>query len=183
MSIARREPPYAGTTVPTETTWAQVEKLLMDYGAEAVRKTRMKDGGTTIEFVLTTDTGGVQQRFACQITSPMIIRKRKGMVKNEWGGTRRGIVTTTDEAAAARLSLWYIKSLLEAASYGLVSVERVFMPFIKFSLPDGRTTTAGEIMERAIQEGKAPTIGGFDHYVPALPEKKAQVIDVQGGVK
>ena len=44
MSILKRDPPYAGTTVPPETTWAQVEKLLLDYGAEAVRRTRVKGG-------------------------------------------------------------------------------------------------------------------------------------------
>ena len=38
MSILKRDPPYAGTTVPPETTWAQVENLLLDYGAEAVRE-------------------------------------------------------------------------------------------------------------------------------------------------
>ena len=181
MSILKRDPPYAGTTVPPETTWAQVEKLLLDYGAEAVRRTRVKGGATIIEFVLTTDNGGVVNQFACQITSPTITRRRKGLRKNEWGGTQRGVVTTTDDAAAARLSLWYIKSLLEAASYGLVSAERAFMPFIKFALPNGGTTTAGEIMEQAIREGKAPTIGGFDHYVPALPEKKEgrKVIDIE----
>ena len=138
MSIIKRDPPYAGTTVPPETTWAQVENLLLDYGAEAVRRTRVKGGATIIEFVLTTDNGGVVNQFACQITSPTITRRRKGLIKNEWGGTQRGVVTTTDDAAAARLSLWYIKSLLEAASYGLVSAERAFTVLI---LPMDRWVT------------------------------------------
>lgn len=177
--IHRKEPPYAGTTIAVEKTWAEIERLLMDYGAEAVRRTRLKNGSTTIEFALTTDTGGVTKQFVCQITQPTITRKRRRKVNNQWGRPITTVVNEDDDAAAARLTHWYIKSLLEAAAYGLMSVEKVFMTHIKFQLGDGTTTTAGELMERSMVDGKAPTISGFDHAQPALPEKRqpAQVIE------
>lgn len=169
MTFRRSEPPYEDTGVAPSRTWAQVQELLAGYGAEAVRITQTMGGVTTVEFILATSTGGVERRFVCSVTSPVIVRERRRLIKDSGGYSHRETVHEKDPAAEARMTYWYIKSLLEAASFGMMSVERVFMTHIKFALPDGSTVTAGEVMERAIGEGKAPTVQGFDQMRPALP--------------
>lgn len=173
MPIVRKEPPYEGSTVAPTLTRAQVEKLLLEYGAEAVRWTTMKDGSASVEFIIETATGGVAKRFACRISTPSITRTRKRLVKPYEGSsyTEKRVVQERDQTAEYRLLHWYVKSLVEAASYGLMSVERVFFTHILFTLPDGTSTTAGEIAERAISRGQAPVVPGFDAQ-PALPPPK-----------
>jgi hypothetical protein len=156
VTVVRREPPYRDTHTPVSATRGAIEKLLLDYGAEGVRTTSLRDGTTHVEFVLETETGGVLRRFACRVGTPVIMRKRGG-------------AHVRDNAAEMRMVYWYLKSLVEAASFGLMSAERVFFSHIVFALPGGGDATAGEIAERAIASGKALPVPGFGGAAAIAP--------------
>ena len=170
MTLRKLQAPYEGTTVAPSITKAQIEKLLLEAGAEAVRWTTGKDGSSVLEFILETDAQGVQRRFGVQIKSPTIIRERRRMVKEPgWYSAQKKLVHERDNAAEARMVHWYVKSLVEAAQFGLASVEQIFASHITVSLPSGETTTVGEVMEKSVRTGRLPTIEGFDQAGPALP--------------
>ncbi len=180
MTLVRREPPYEGSVVPPERSKAQIEKLLLDHGAEGVRITTLRGGAVQVEFVIEVESKGVRSRFACRIDSPTIERHVKRMVKDQYGYATKKLVTERDMTAELRLMHWYIKSLVEAASYGLLSAERIFMSHILFALPEGGQATAGEIIERAVAEGRAPTVLGFSgESRPALKPAKPEAIDAE----
>ena len=173
MTIKMREPPYEKTTVASSVTKAQIEKLLLEAGADAVRWTTGKDGSATLEFIIETQVEGVHRRFGVQIKSPTIIREHRRLVKEPgWYSAQKRLVHERDNAAEARMMHWYVKSLVEAAQFGLMSVEQVFASHITVSLPSGETTTVGEVMERSVRTGRLPTIEGFDQARPALPPAK-----------
>ena len=142
--LVGKEQPYAQSQVPVERTKAQIERMLLDAGAEAVRITTMATGEVTVEFVLETKVGGIQKKFGVQLKSPLIERQR---------GSRYNRFTERDQKAEIRMLRWYLKSLLEAAQYGLMSTERIFFSHIMFHLADGSTATAGEMAAQALIGG------------------------------
>ncbi len=171
VTVVHREPPYEKSPTPAERSKMEIEKLLLNYGAEGVRMTTMKDGRVMVEFVLETETGGTARRFACRVETPLIERERSRLVK-EPGAYYAGrkTIIERDTRAELRLLYWYLKALVEASAYGLLSAERTFYSHIVFSLPDGTQATAGEVAEKMISEGKAPVIPGFGESArPALP--------------
>ena len=149
--LVKKEQPYAQTEVPVERTKAQIERMLLDAGAEAVRITTMATGEVTVEFVLETKVGGIQKKFGVQLKSPLIERER---------GTKYNRFTERDQKAEVRMLHWYLKSLLEAAQYGLMSVERIFFSHIMFHLSDGSTATAGEMAAQALIGGNPALLPG-----------------------
>ena len=149
--LVNKEQPYAQTEVPVERTKAQIERMLMDAGAEAVRITTMATGEVTVEFVLETEMHGVRKKFGVQLKSPLIERQR---------GSRYNKFTERDYRAEIRMLHWYLKSLLEAAQYGLMSTERIFFSHIMFHLPDGSTATAGEMAAQALIGGNPALLPG-----------------------
>lgn len=149
--LVTKEPPYAGSEVPVERTKAQIERMLLDAGAEAVRITTMASGEVTVEFVLETELSGIHKKFGVQIKSPLIERKK---------GTRYNRFIERDQKAELRMLHWYLKSLLEAAQYGLMSTERIFFSHIMFRLSDGSTATASEMAANALISGSPALMPG-----------------------
>ena len=186
MTVARKEPPYESTTVPIERSKTAIEKLLMDYGAEGVRMTTMRNGTVSVEFILETEANGVRRRFFCRVDTPVIERKHQEMVKEPGRYfPEKKTVTERDPRAELRMVYWYLKALTEAATYGLMSAERTFFSHILFALPDGSQSTAGELAEQAIGDGRAPTVPGFGEATrPALaaPRNRGNVQDAESRV-
>ncbi len=150
--IKSREPPYEGTVVSAERTLSQIQEMLLQYGCEAVQVTRMADGRVQIRFVIEVEVQGVQRKIAISLEPPLLATtKGRGYSK----------VHVANPARSMRLAYWYLKSKLEAISYGLVSAEREFFSQVMVSLPDGSQGTVGDLAEQSI-------LKGGDMYLPGV---------------
>jgi hypothetical protein len=165
--IKRRDPPYAGTVVAPDRTLAQIQELLFEYGCEAVQTTRDQTGRVEIRFTIEVEVQGVRRKIAVRIEPPLLtVTKGKG----------RGKTTYSDPARSYRLLYWYLKSKLEAVSYGLVSAEREFFSQVLISLPSGDTTTVGEATEAAFAGSGSLFLPGLGKERPILaaPNEKVE---------
>jgi len=57
-----------------------------------------------------------------------------------------------------RLLYWYLKTKLEAISFGLVSVEHEFLSDIVYRLPDGTEKTISEVMIKELGSSDMPRL-------------------------
>lgn len=151
--IKRRDPPYAGTVVAPDRTLAQVQELLFEYGCEAVQVTRDQLGRVELRFAVEVEVQGVHRKIAVRIEPPLLTVTR---------GKGRGKTTYSDPARSYRLLYWYLKSKLEAISYGLVSAEKEFFSQVLISLASGETKTIGEVTEQAFAQGDSLFLPGIE---------------------
>jgi hypothetical protein len=154
--IRPKKPPYLDTSVNADRTYAEIQRMLLDAGCEGVQVTRTAIGEVTIRFGLEVEVQGVRKRIGCELR-PALLAQRKRQ-----HGTYGSLVTTTNEAATARLAWWYLKSKIEAVQYGLVSAEREFFSQILVALPEGGTGTIGDMAERSVMNGGQVILPGLD---------------------
>jgi hypothetical protein len=162
--IHPKEPPYTGTVVAPERTLSQIQQLLLDYGCEAVQVTRDSMGRVEIQFAVEVEVQGVRRKVAVRVEPPLLaVTRGRGYNK----------VTTADPARSYRLLYWYLKSKLEAISYGLVSAEKEFFAQVLVALPGGGSTTIGDMAEESIVKGGSMFLPGISlEKRPQLPEPK-----------
>jgi hypothetical protein len=145
--LKSKAPPYQNTHVDPAKTKYQIEKLLSDYGAEAVQWTQSyATQEMQLRFIFEVEVKGVRRKIGFLVRPPMfaIRRRRRGY----------GLVNEPQYSQSLRLLYWYVKAKLEAAAYGLDSLERVFMSEVVFKLPDGREATVGDTVVKMIEQGK-----------------------------
>lgn len=162
--IRQKEPPYTGTIVSPERTLSQIQQLLLDYGCEAVQVTRDQHGRVEVQFAVEVEVQGVRRKIAVRVEPPLLATsKGRGYSK----------VTTADPARSYRLLFWYLKSKLEAVSYGLASAEREFFSQVLVALPGGESATMGELAEESLVKGGPMFLPGVSlDKRPRLPEPK-----------
>ncbi len=149
--------PYAGTEVAPEKTQAEIQKMLYAFGAIGVQWTDIPPN-MELKFVFSDEKG-----------RPFTIRVRPAMltVRKKSEGRRGSVQTQVDKAASLRLLYWWLKSKLEAISYGLVTFEEEFLANIAGKLPSGVEVTIGDLL--------IPKLAALDNMtdlVKALPEPK-----------
>ena len=154
---ASKKIPYAQTTVAPERTQAQIQRLLYDYGVEGVQWTTVRTQlGEQLElkFVVRDQKGSA---YTARVRPPTIIQHRR---EEEFR-----------QAASLRLMYHWLKSKLEAISFGLVSFEEEFLSNIAGKLPSGQEVTVGDLL--------IPKLAGLDmtDFARALPEKSHHATD------
>lgn len=139
--------PYLTTKIPYTRTKADIEELLKKYHAKAVRWTEHFDQtqAPTLEFLMDVELKGVKRTLGFKM-QPVILTQRK-RINTRYGRT---MGETPNLDASLRLLWWYIKSKLEAVSYGLVSFEKEFLSQVMMSLPSGSVVTIGEVAAEQI---------------------------------
>lgn len=133
--------PYRSTTIPYGQTKSDIEEMLKEANALALRWTETPDSMNgvalpVLEFILTVQWKGVEKQFGVRIQPPLLYDRKKDR--------HRGIITTPNRNASMRLLYWYLKSRLEAVKFGLEDLFDTFMSRVINTLPDGRTITLGE---------------------------------------
>lgn len=167
--MKRRKHPYEGTEIAPERTQVEITRLLKDFGCEGIRWTDMVGETPLLEFIYEIEIEGVRKKVGVRTQAPRIERKDK----------QRRI--RARPAESMRLLYWWIKSELEAVTYGLKTFEEVFLSEIIVSLPDGTSTTFGETVKDIITKGEAPAFEKLgEKKVMMLPEQKeeGEIIDV-----
>lgn len=147
-----RDPPYRGSQVAPERTKSEIEKMLFTAGAEAVQITSTANGDVEVQFILETEVQGIRKKFAVRLRTPEIFRDRN----------RGGRIHERDRTAEMRMLHWYLKSLLEAAQFGLMAAEEIFFSHILFKLSDGSTATASEMAAQALIGGSPAMLPGVN---------------------
>jgi len=138
-----QKPPYSDTTIPYGKSKSDIEEMLKEFGAKALRWTETPASMQYVEcpileFILEVEIKGVQKQIGVRIQPPML-------VKTTGKGYRRR--NTSNPAASMRLLYWYLKSKMEATMFGLDDAFETFMSKVMISLPDGTTETMGKVVE------------------------------------
>lgn len=164
-----REPPYADTDVPYEKTKAQIELILKSYGIKGLRWTSMEGEDDVLEFIVVADIHGVKKQIGIAVKPPHIYIKKRS--------PGRGIVNTENINQEYRLLFYWIKSKIEAVMWGLSTIEKEFLSEVTMKLPDGRTTSVGEIVMNLVSENRLQSLPFIDQQ-KTTPKAKENVIDV-----
>jgi hypothetical protein len=135
-----KKPCYKSTTIAPERSRADIDKLLKDFDIKT-RAWITKNNEDVLIFEWSVDVNGAIKNITFELHPPEIRELRR--VWNE-KTCRYEKVHVRNDAIAYRLLFNYIKNKLEAIRVGMVTVENEFMAHIKFSLPDGSSTTLGQ---------------------------------------
>lgn len=162
--------PYADTSVPYGQTKSDIDEMLKEWGAKALRWTETPDSmkGVALpllEFVFETEVEGVKKTYGVRIKPPLTAKYVRAYGRH---GPR---IATANKNGSMRLLYWYIKARIEAARFGIEDEFEAFMSHIIHALPNGETSTVGETFEKhpEIFAGMLPS---FDIRMPALEDKK-----------
>jgi hypothetical protein len=137
--------PYRNTSIAYGQTKSDIDEMLKEAGAIALRWTETPDSmkGVALpilEFIFTVRWEGIEKQIAIRIQTPLLSDKKRDR--------SRGIIETPNRNASIRLLYWYLKSRLEAIKFGLDDAFEAFMSRIINSLPDGQTVTLGETIKK-----------------------------------
>lgn len=165
-----REPPYADTVVPYEKTKAQIETILKSYGVKGIRWTSMEGADDVLEFIAVADIHGVKKQIGIAVRPPHIY------IKKRYPG--KGLVNTENINQEYRLLFYWIKSKIEAVMWGLSTIEKEFLSDVTMKLPDGRTTSVGEIVLGLVSEDRLQSLPFIDQKTTENKKPSKPVIDV-----
>lgn len=170
-----KDPPYKDTKVPLERTKAEIEILLKMYGVKGIRWTTLEGQDDTLEFLVESTVRGVKKQFAIAVKPPMIPIKKRVRTSGGWKNAE-----TRNPNQEYRLLFYWIKSKIEAITWGLTTVEQEFLSQITTSLPDGRVTSIGEIVADLMVNDNLNALPYFgDKSPPKRPTDKSKIIDVE----
>lgn len=153
----------AQTTVPIERSKAEIEKMVVRYGARGFVAGWKDDGKAMIEFV----ANERRLRFTLNAPDPSDeeFTHRNHNSGHKVKRPQADALRFWEQACRSRwraLSLC-IKAKLEAVESGITTFETEFMPYTV--LPNGRTTMehVGPMIEQAYASGKVPPLAlGYD---------------------
>lgn len=147
-----RKPPFANTAIDPDKSRSEIDNMLQDFGCEAVNwTTDWKNNKVELKFVMTTEIEGVQRKFLVDITPPTFASKHRSW--NKLTG-RNEEVYAPNFAQSMRLLFWWLKSKLEAVTYGLSTAENEFLSQVMTQLPSGEVTTIGKMVVGDMASGK-----------------------------
>ena len=165
-----REPPYADTDVPYEKTKAQIETILKSYGVKGIRWTSLEGQDDVLEFIVAADIHGIKKQIGIAVRPPHIYIKKRY--------PRKGLVNTENTNQEYRLLFYWIKSKIEAVMWGLSTIEKEFLSEVTMKLPDGRTTSVGEIVLGLVSEDRLQSLPFIDQKITENKKPSKPVIDV-----
>jgi len=171
MTTAKKIP-YMDTGIPYTRTKADIEELLKKYGAKGVRWTEIFSVSEPpiLEFIMDVEVQGIKRRLGFKMKPPILMQKKRSMTTY---GSR--IINIPNLNASLRLMWWYLKSKLEAISYGLETFEREFLAQVMMSLPSGDVVTVGDIAQKQIAKPSSDYIlPTFEIRPPKALEEKVE---------
>ena len=140
--------PYSNTTVTIEKTKMKLEKLLRNYGVKKV-VWATDDNEEVLMFEVLVQVKGVKVGRAYQIKPPHI-----PIGKRQYGR----LVQTENKNQEWRLVFHWVKTKLEAVTWGLSTIEKEFLSETVMQLPDGSVTTVGERIQEIYDTIQNPAL-------------------------
>ena len=147
MTHLNREIPYNNTDIPYSRSKSNIDEMLKEFGANALRWTETEASmlGTEmpiLEFILEIKLNGIFKKIRVKIQPPLL-KKTTGRGYNK--------KHLPNPNASMRMLYWYLKGRLEATIYGLDDIFETFMSRIMTQLPNGEETSIGEIIKNKPQ--------------------------------
>ena len=142
------KPPYADTRVDAEKTQQEITQLLRKYGVSQINWQIDYDmEQVQLDFVIEYMKQEDQtiHRIAVRVKPPMFAAVRRTW-DPKFGKYRKQELANW--AQSMRLLFHWIKTKLEAVSFGLNSVEKEFLSDIITTLPDGSKMTVWDMISR-----------------------------------
>ena len=135
--------PYRQTPVPAHRSREEIERILLDYGADGV----------------------AWQSLRTQQGAAMVLRFRKDdrvyRFQVDLGADAR------DERQRLRALRHYLKTMMEQAVFGILKMEDVFLAFSEIALPNGATTTVSELVQGQLASHQVPDLVAGLRALPA----------------
>ncbi len=145
--MIKKKAPYQNTSVDFQKSQQQITRLLETYGCEGVQWTTLfKPPQVEVKFVLETEIEGSKKKIAIKMKPPVFVKKSR---------SGKHVANLNQ---SLRLLYWYLKTKLEAISFGLVSVEHEFLSDIVYQLPDGTEKTIGEVIVKELGSSDMPKL-------------------------
>lgn len=174
MPLLRIKAPYASTDKDPDSSVAQINKMLRQYGISDYQWTTLWDQGIIeLRFVIESVDKGVARKTAVKVQPPTFKATRR-----TWNAAKGKYekVQLPNYPQALRLLYWWLKVKIEAVAYGLREVQEEFLSDMIVRLPNGQETTVGKVLKPQLTQGP----GGVPE-VPALDRTAAEEKD-QGAV-
>lgn len=176
--VKKQSYPYAGTTVAVEKTKEEINDLLRKYNVHGAQWTELwTEKLIELRFPVEFEFKGRTKGVTVSVRPPLFEATHKSY------DPKKGYVTVKapDYKAAMRCLYYYIKTKLEAITYGLSTIEEEFMSRITFSLADGSEKTLSQVLTQRIVEGDLSKLAldskNVERPVRQIPEEK--VVDVE----
>jgi len=161
-TVKSRKAPYANTTKDPDSTIADINRLLREYGITNYQWTTLySDRNVTLKFAIPKEPG---KNIMVKVIPPAFVQRRRTW--NEKAGKYEKL-ELPNWSQSFRLMWWWLKVKLEAVAYGLREVEEEFLSDIVIRLPSGEESTVGEMIRPRLTSGQ-----GDVSEIAALPEKQ-----------
>lgn len=136
MPITKMKAPYTTTTKDPDATMSDINRLLKKYGISEIQWTTFWESNIVeLRFALTQPDG---KRVGVKLAPPSFKAKRRTW--NDKKGHYETILAP-NWSQSLRLLYWFLKSKLEAVSYGLVDFDEEFLGNLIVRLPSGKEST------------------------------------------
>ncbi len=136
--------PYARTTVSTDRSKEEINKLLKKFGCRGIQWTWLDDK-EILRFIHEFEFKGVKKALTFEMNIPDIGR---------YTGQGYGKRFVRNNEQAFRIAFYIIKAKLTAVETGVETFEEVFLSKILYKLSDGQSGKIGDIVLDQVIETK-----------------------------
>ncbi|MBI4258854.1 MAG: hypothetical protein HY619_07850, partial [Thaumarchaeota archaeon] len=122
MPQLAKKMPYEGTTISSAQSKVDIEAMLKEFGAEALRWTETPESMKgldcpILEFVVKTEIKGVEKHIGFRIKPPLLVQRKRQY------GRSGSMIETPALNQSMRLLWWWLKAKMEGVRFGLESIE------------------------------------------------------------
>lgn len=161
--IRPKKAPFSGCKIDANKTQGQIDKLLQDFGCDAIQWTKEFDiNKIELRFIAEADIGGGRRKIGVKLTPPLFMEKRR-----TWDKTKgKNIVSEEPNfAQSMRVMFWYLKAKLTAVAYGIRPFEEEFLSEIIVPTEHGERRLVELLKE------KSPAMLGLVERAPIQLER------------
>lgn len=170
--IRPKTAPFAGSKVDAYKTKGQIDKMLRDFGCEAVQwNEHFERNILELRFIAETEINGKTQNIGIKLNPPLFLEKRR-----TWDSVKgKHIVTEAPNMSQSmRVLYWYLKAKLTAVAYGVRPFEEEFLAEIVVN-----DQQRGERRLVDVIKDNMPKMLGLEDKSEEVP-KYGRIIDVGG---
>lgn len=147
--IRPKKAPFAGSTVDADKTAAQIDKMLREYGCDALQWTKEFDKNLIeLRFIVEVEMQGQRRKIGVKLSPPLFMEKRR-----TWDSVkgRHVIHEAPNFSQSMRVLYWYLKAKLAAVAYGVRPFEEEFLAEIIVPTEEGERRLVDIIKDRSPQ--------------------------------
>ena len=151
--IKPKKAPYSGTQKDSDSTIADINRMLRSYGIANFQWTTLWETNMVeLKFSVSTEKG---KSLTIKVMPPVLLVSRRIFDPKMNRTFKREI---PDWPRSLRLMFWWMKAKIEAIAYGLREVEEEFLSDIVVHLPSGEEITVGKAIRPVLVSGSDSVI-------------------------